>query len=186
MKVKEFRVLIKKGKHSLRFRDRIKLWNYCLGASLVNVEIKFDDPRYDYKGFNIPEKDKEDWMKGFGTSKHILPTIRKVSSINYKPLWYKRIPFGYCWVGAQHRDSVRLVFRHRYKEDVLEVARTYIYRDCQRILPRPEHVITIPAENKTTNSHVLFSEGYFNLHPYFGGNQKSPIDMWMTVKIQKL
>lgn len=182
---KDFSVRIKKGKHSPSIKDRIGMILFCLNSEEVDVRLSFENIRYDQPDHNIPDKDEDDWMKGFGSSKHLLPTIKKVSSLNYKPTWWKKLPFGCCWVGGQHRDSQRLVFRYNEDKDLLQYTKQYIYKDCQRILPKESTVTSVPASEGETNLVNLSSMGYFWLHPYFGGNQKAPIDMNIVVTIIK-
>lgn len=179
MKTKVINVKIKKGHHTPSYKTKLEIYRWCLLSSEVLAQVRWKKGDY-----NLMDEDQKDWNKVFGTAGGILPTIIHTSKINYKPLWYKKLPFGYCWASPQHRNSRRIVWRYNPKDELIEYTSMYKYKNGWRHLPMDSTIHKTHSDG--ASGIVKFKTyGVFNLTPYFGGNEKAPCDLEFDLILTK-
>jgi len=103
----------------------------------------------------------------------------------YLPKFLYPVVFEYVLIPSQHINSQRLVYRYNIVEDCFEISKSYIYNDTVRTNPNPSSIIKIQRnEQGVYESPVIFIDKmrYFNLTPFFGGNEKAPITNSFLIK----
>lgn len=173
--MKKLTIKIKKGKHNISLLTRFKMWFYCFFANDVIIKVNFTKATY-----NLNSSDQKDWNKLFGYSS-FWPKIVKADSIKSHKTPYQL--FGYAFVPGQHVNSKRIVWRYNVETNRFEISDQYIYVDCQRILPTK--FVTVAPHKEYAANLILPKCRYFNLHPYFGGNRKAPIDIEFELTLIK-